>query len=98
MMAVIATFTRLLPKRIVDKRRSVLLTISATRFAPGTFVFNKCDRRVFCNDRKAASELEKKADNIRNNTISEILTIVSASKTKASRVMGHTITSHSRES
>tara|TARA_B100001750_G_scaffold95537_1_gene75405 strand:+ start:385 stop:669 length:285 start_codon:yes stop_codon:yes gene_type:complete len=50
--------------------------MSETLLAPGAFIFRRWDRRVLCKDRKAASELEKNADSIKNTTISAILITV----------------------
>jgi hypothetical protein len=40
-IAVKATLTRLFPRSIVDNSRSMFETMSATRLAPGTFVFTR---------------------------------------------------------
>lgn len=76
-IAVKATFTRLLPSNIVDKSRSVFAIIAATRFAPGFLLLIKYDKRVFWSDKKAASELEKKAENTRNINMRVILVTIS---------------------
>ena len=63
--AVKATLTRLLPSRMVERRRSGSAIIRATLRAPGTSVFTRWATVAFCSDRKAASELEKKAERTR---------------------------------
>ena len=41
----------------------------ATLRAPGTPVLTKCVSLVFCNERNAASELEKNAEKIRKSKL-----------------------------
>ena len=60
--AVKATFTRLLPSRIVASSLSGCSSIPAIRRAPGTLLLTKWATRTLSSDRYAASELEKKAE------------------------------------
>jgi len=69
--AAAAVFTRLLPSKMVDKSRAGRWIILATRSAPCSLVLTICSTLILCKAIKAVSELEKKADKIRqmkNNT------------------------------
>ena len=65
--AVKATLTRLLPSRMVERRRSGSAIILATLWAPGAPVFTRWATVAFWRERKAASELEKKAERTRKS-------------------------------
>jgi hypothetical protein len=60
--AAAAVLTKLLPSRMVDRNLSGRSIILATRFAPLTLVLTRCSILIFCNETKAVSELEKKAE------------------------------------
>jgi len=64
--AAAAVLTRLLPNRIVVKRRSGFSVIDATCLAAPPSVFARCLSRIFCNETKATSELEKKPESSRH--------------------------------
>jgi len=64
-----AVFTRLLPRRMVDRNFSGRSIILATRFAPFTSVLTRCSTLTLCKEIKAVSELEKKADKRRKTKI-----------------------------
>ena len=57
-----AVFTRLLPRRMVDRSLAGRSIILATRPAPFTWVLTRCSTLNRCKEIKAVSELEKKAD------------------------------------
>ncbi len=76
--AVKATLTKLFPKRIVAKSLSTLEIMFDISSAPGTLEFTKYDSLLRWKERKAASELEKKADKKRNNPIRIKLPTISA--------------------
>jgi len=69
-------FTRLLPSKIVDNSRSGWSSMADTRRAPGFPVLTRCwSRGDPCNERNAASELEKKADRATETAITIMFTV-----------------------
>lgn len=60
-----AVLARLLPRSMVGRTFSGWSTILATLSAPAAFLSCRCRILTFLNERKAASELEKKAESSR---------------------------------
>jgi hypothetical protein len=63
--AAAAVLTRFVPSKTVERKFSGRSITLATRFAPFTLVLIKYSILNLCSEKKAVSELQKKADRIR---------------------------------